>query len=212
MQPTRVVRATEPIHLPTAFGSFQAIGYLDEPTGAEHVVLVHGPIDPKRPTLVRVHSECLTGDVLGSQRCDCGEQLHEAMRMIDQRGGVLVYMRQQEGRGIGLLNKLRAYKLQEDGLDTVEANLHLGFPPDMRDFSPAAEILGDVGLRRIRLMTNNPDKAQRIFETEPARRYGLDMVEIVPLQIDPNQHNERYLETKRDKMGHVLPFREVSRR
>lgn len=212
MQVAGVRRETEPIQLPTAYGTFEAIGYLDEATGAEHLALVRGPVEAGRPTLVRVHSECLTGDVLGSRRCDCGEQLHEAMRAVDEAGGVILYMRQQEGRGIGLLNKLRAYKLQENGLDTVEANLHLGFPADLRDFTSGAEILGDLGLRQIQLMTNNPEKARRIFDTEPARRYGLELVETVPLQINPNQYNERYLDTKRDKMGHVLPFRAVSGR
>ncbi|MGH2449210.1 MAG: bifunctional 3,4-dihydroxy-2-butanone-4-phosphate synthase/GTP cyclohydrolase II, partial [Chloroflexota bacterium] len=203
-------RVTEGVQLPTEFGTFEAIGYEDTTSGDQHMAIVKGEIDPESPTLVRVHSECLTGDVFGSQRCDCGEQLQRALQMIERDGGVVVYMRQHEGRGIGLHNKLRAYKLQEQGLDTVEANLQLGFPPDMRDFGVGAEILQDLGLRKIRFLSNNPSKVEGIFGQSQARQRGLELVETVPLSVVPNEHNERYLETKRDKMGHLLEFRELS--
>jgi len=150
------------------------------------------------PVLVRVHSECLTGDVFGSMRCDCGAQLHEAMRMIEQEGrGVVVYMR-QEGRGIGLMNKIRAYELQDNGMDTVEANVHLGFAPDPREYGIGAQILTDLGVRRMRLLTNNPVKRAGL------EGYGLEVVNLVPIQIPPNEINARYLQTKRDKLGHLL--------
>ncbi len=203
-----VRRVTEAIQLPTDSGVFSAIGYEDTATGDQHMAIIKGELDPEAPTLVRVHSECLTGDVFGSQRCDCGEQLHRALRMIDREGGAVVYMRQHEGRGIGLHNKLRAYGLQEQGYDTVEANIQLGFPPDMRDFGVGAEILYDLGLRKIRFLTNNPEKARGIFGQSRGAEHGLELVETVPLAIEPNVHNERYLETKRTKMGHVLDFRE----
>ncbi len=203
-----VRRVTEAIQLPTDSGVFSAIGYEDTATGDQHMAIIKGQLDPDVPTLVRVHSECLTGDVFGSQRCDCGEQLHRALRMIDREGGAVVYMRQHEGRGIGLHNKLRAYSLQEQGYDTVEANIQLGFPPDMRDFGVGAEILYDLGLRKIRFLTNNPEKARGIFGQSRGAEHGLELVETVPLEIEPNVHNERYLETKRTKMGHVLDFRE----
>lgn len=203
-----VRRVTEPIQLPSDFGTFQAVGYEDVTTGEQHLAIFKGDLDPDTPTLVRVHSECLTGDVFGSQRCDCGEQLQRALRLIDKEGGAVVYMRQHEGRGIGLHNKLRAYKLQEQGLDTVEANTRLGFPPDMRDFGVGAEILYDLGLRKIRFLTNNPEKARGIFGQSHAREHGLELVETVPLQVEPNEHNKRYLETKQSKMGHLLEFPE----
>jgi len=203
-----VRRVTEAIQLPTDSGVFSAIGYEDTSTGDQHMAIIKGELDPDVPTLVRVHSECLTGDVFGSQRCDCGEQLHRALRMIDREGGAVVYMRQHEGRGIGLHNKLRAYGLQEQGYDTVEANIQLGFPPDMRDFGIGAEILYDLGLRKIRFLSNNPEKARGIFGQSRGAEHGLELVETVPLAIEPNVHNERYLETKRVKMGHVLDFRE----
>jgi 3,4-dihydroxy 2-butanone 4-phosphate synthase/GTP cyclohydrolase II len=199
-----VRRVTEPVQLPTEFGTFMAIGYEDVTTGEQHMAIVKGELEGDVPTLVRVHSECLTGDVFGSQRCDCGEQLRLALQLIDREGGAVVYMRQHEGRGIGLHNKLRAYSLQEKGLDTVEANLQLGFPPDMRDFGVGAEILYDLGLRKIRFLTNNPEKAQGIFGLSHAAEHGLELVETVPLSTEPNEHNVRYLETKRDKMGHTL--------
>ncbi len=205
----RLVRpVTEAVQLPTPAGTFRVIGYEDTTTGEQHLAIVKGEMDPDVPTLVRVHSECLTGDVFGSLRCDCGEQLQLALKMIDREGGAVVYMRQHEGRGIGLHNKLRAYKLQEEGLDTVEANVQLGFPPDMRDFGIGAEILVDLGLRKIRFLTNNPDKARGIFGQSRGREHGLELVETVPLAIEPNEYNERYLETKAGKMGHVLEFRE----
>ncbi len=203
-----VRRVTEAIQLPTDSGVFSAIGYEDTSTGDQHMAIIKGELDPDVPTLVRVHSECLTGDVFGSQRCDCGEQLQRALRMIDREGGAVVYMRQHEGRGIGLHNKLRAYGLQEQGYDTVEANIQLGFPPDMRDFGIGAEILYDLGLRKIRFLSNNPEKARGIFGQSRGAEHGLELVETVPLAIEPNVHNERYLETKRVKMGHVLDFRE----
>lgn len=201
---TLVQRATDPVQLPTAFGTFQAIGYLDVASGDQHMAVVKGEVDPAVPTLARVHSECLTGDVFGSYRCDCGEQLERALQMIDQEGGAIVYLRKQEGRGIGLHNKLRAYKLQEEGLDTVEANIQLGFPADMRDFRVGAAILYDLGLRRVRFISNNPEKALSIFAESGAWEEGLELVETVPIQIQPNEHNVRYLETKRVKMGHML--------
>jgi 3,4-dihydroxy 2-butanone 4-phosphate synthase / GTP cyclohydrolase II len=205
-----VRRVTDPVALPTAFGTFQAIGFEDVTTGDQHMAIVSGELQGEVPTLVRVHSECLTGDVFGSQRCDCGEQLQRALAMIEREGGAVVYMRQHEGRGIGLHNKLRAYSLQEQGLDTVEANLKLGFPPDMRDFGVGAEIMYDLGLRKIRFLSNNPEKAKAIFEQSHAADHGLELVETVPLSIEPNEHNIRYLETKRDKMGHTLGTRQAA--
>ena len=206
-----VRRVTDAVQLPTAYGTFQAIGYEDIASGDQHMAILKGDLDPEVPTLVRVHSECLTGDVFASARCDCGEQLQRALQMIDQEGrGAVVYMRQQEGRGIGLHNKLRAYKLQEEGLDTVEANVRLGFPPDMRDFGVGAEILHDLGLRRIRFLSNNPAKIEGIFDQSRAEEHGLELIETVPLAIPPNRHNERYLQTKRVKMGHSLDIPEPS--
>ena len=162
------------------------------------MALVKGNWKQDEPVLVRVHSSCVTGDILGSLRCDCGEQLHAAMKMIDENGsGVLIYM-QQEGRGIGLLNKLKAYKLQEEGMDTVEANLELGFPMDQRDYGVGAQILRDLGVKNIRLITNNPKKRVAL------KGYGLEIVENVKIEMEPNQHNEEYLKTKRDKMGHEI--------
>jgi 3,4-dihydroxy 2-butanone 4-phosphate synthase/GTP cyclohydrolase II len=205
-----VRRVTEPVPMPTENGTFEVIGYEDVNTHEQHLAIVKGELDPVVPTLVRVHSECLTGDVLGSQRCDCGEQLRRALRMIDREGGAVVYMRQHEGRGIGLHNKLKAYKLQDEGLDTVEANTRLGFPPDLRDFGVGAEILYDLGLRKIRFLTNNPAKARGIFGESMAAEHGIELVETVPLAVEPNEHNERYLETKRTKMGHTLGVPEPS--
>ncbi|RYL92573.1 bifunctional 3,4-dihydroxy-2-butanone-4-phosphate synthase/GTP cyclohydrolase II [Sporolactobacillus sp. THM19-2] len=182
--------------LPTALGSFHIIGYSDQ--GKEHVALVKGQVAGDQPVLVRVHSECLTGDVFGSERCDCGPQLHKALQMIEEAGkGVVIYLR-QEGRGIGLINKLKAYRLQEKGDDTVEANLHLGFPPDMRDYAAAAEIIRDLGITKVRLMTNNPAKIKNL------ERHGLHVIQRVPLEINSNENNRRYLFTKAEKMGHLL--------
>lgn len=198
-----VRRVTEPVSLPTPFGTFDATGYLDVSADVEHVAVVRGPIRGDRPTLARVHSECLTGDIFGSRRCDCGEQLHAALERIDTEGGVVVYLRGQEGRGIGLHNKLRAYHLQDEGRDTVDANLELGFPPDLRNFGVAGEILRDLGARSIRLMTNNPLKAETLILPQ-AREHQLELHEVVPLRTNPNSHNIRYLATKAARMGHAL--------
>lgn len=184
--------------LPTKYGTFQLYGYLDKMTNEEHVALVKGKVDDKEPTLVRIHSECLTGDVLCSSKCDCGDQLHEAMDKISKQDkGIIIYMR-QEGRGIGLINKIKAYSLQDNGLDTVEANLALGFEEDIREYSVSAKILQDLGVSKVRLMTNNPDKVKGIEE------YKIDVVERVPIEMKYNQDNLFYLETKKQKMGHIL--------
>ena len=184
--------------LPTKFGEFEAHGYQNKITGEHHIALTMGDITDGTPILARVHSECLTGDVFGSKRCDCGEQLDEAMKKIADEGrGILLYMR-QEGRGIGLLNKLKAYHLQDEGMDTVEANHALGFPADMRDYGIGAEILADLGAKQLRLMTNNPKKISGIYG------FGLKIVERIPLMINHNEVNQFYLETKVKKMGHIL--------
>ena len=184
--------------LPTAFGDFTAVGYRSLVDDKHHVAMVKGEVDGESDVLVRVHSECLTGDVFHSLRCDCGEQLEAALAMIEQEGqGVLLYL-SQEGRGIGLLNKLRAYKLQEEGLDTVDANLKLGLPADLRDYGIGAQILVDLGLSSIRILTNNPKKIHGL------EGYGLSVSEQVPIRSVPNQHNEAYLNAKRDKLGHIL--------
>ncbi|MBI4236189.1 MAG: bifunctional 3,4-dihydroxy-2-butanone-4-phosphate synthase/GTP cyclohydrolase II [Chloroflexi bacterium] len=184
--------------LPTRYGEFTACGYRSSIDPDEHVALVMGEINAEKPVLVRVHSECLTGDVFGSLRCDCGQQMELALRQIASEGmGVFLYMR-QEGRGVGLHNKIRAYALQDSGLDTVEANKQMGFPPDLRDYGVGAQILVDLGVRKVRLMTNNPRKVVGV------EAYGLEIVERVPILVRPNAHNRRYLETKRDKMGHLL--------
>jgi 3,4-dihydroxy 2-butanone 4-phosphate synthase/GTP cyclohydrolase II len=186
------------VKMPTKWGNFNLIAYKHKTTGQEHLALTKGEWKPGEPLLVRVHSSCITGDIFGSCRCDCGPQLHKAMEMVEKEGkGVILYMN-QEGRGIGLLNKLKAYKLQEEGLDTVQANLELGFKMDERDYGIGAQILRDLGVTKIRLMTNNPVKRAGLMG------YGLEIIENIPIEIEPNPHNIHYLKTKQDKMGHTL--------
>jgi len=193
-----LVREVVRAKLPTEFGIFELVGFDNDIDDKEHVALVKGEITPDEPVLVRVHSECLTGDIFHSVRCDCGDQLHRAMEMIEEEGkGVIVYMR-QEGRGIGLINKLKAYHLQDKGRDTVEANIELGFPVDLRDYGIGAQILVYLGVRKMKLMTNNPKK---IIGLEG---YGLEIVERISIEILPTKENKKYLKTKKDKMGHIL--------
>ena len=194
----KLVEREQIVRLPTDYGEFDLHLYQSKLDGAHHLALVKGTISPHKPTLVRVHSECLTGDVFGSRRCDCGNQLHAALRQISEEGdGVLVYMR-QEGRGIGLAAKIHAYKLQEEGLDTVEANTKLGFPVDLRDYGLGAQILFDLGVRQFRFLTNNPKKVIGL------EGYGIQMIEQVPIRSEANPHNAKYLQTKKAKMGHLL--------
>ncbi|TVY04523.1 bifunctional 3,4-dihydroxy-2-butanone-4-phosphate synthase/GTP cyclohydrolase II [Cohnella terricola] len=197
----KLVNREVEVRMPTDFGTFKAIAYTNDVDHKEHVAFVKGEIDSSKPVLVRVHSECLTGDVFHSHRCDCGPQLEAALRQIDEEGsGVLLYMR-QEGRGIGLINKLRAYELQEQGLDTVDANIKLGFAPDLREYGIGAQILKDIGVKDIRLLTNNPRKIKGL------EGYGLNVVERVPIQMKENEDNTRYLHTKKAKLGHLLSFK-----
>ncbi len=195
----KLIEREQVVKMPTDYGEFDLHMYRSVVDGAHHLALVKGRISRTKVTLVRVHSECLTGDVFGSLRCDCGNQLHAALRQIDEAGsGVLVYMRQHEGRGIGLPAKIHAYKLQEEGLDTIEANEQLGYPGELRDYGIGAQILVDLGVRKMRFLTNNPKKVIGL------EGYGLEIVEVAPIRCPPNPHNAKYLETKKTKMGHLL--------
>jgi 3,4-dihydroxy 2-butanone 4-phosphate synthase/GTP cyclohydrolase II len=186
------------VNMPTKSGDFKLVAFREKNSSNEHLALIKGEWKKDEPVMVRVHSSCFTGDILGSLRCDCGEQLHKAMQMVNAHGsGAILYMN-QEGRGIGLLNKLKAYKLQEEGMDTVEANLHLGFSMDQRDYGVGAQILRHLGITKLRLISNNPKKRVGLIG------YGLEVVENIPLEINANPHNEKYLQTKRDKLGHEI--------
>ena len=198
LQRESLIEVGSEVDMPTQYGHFRLIPFRQKSNGLEHMALIKGSWDKNEPILVRVHSSCATGDILGSMRCDCGEQLHKSLQMIEKEGkGVLVYM-QQEGRGIGLMNKIAAYKLQEQGMDTVEANVHLGFKPDERDYGCGAQMLRHLGVHKMKLMTNNPTKRVGL------EAYGLEIVENVPIEITPNQYDYRYLKTKQDRMGHTL--------
>ena len=198
LQKELLVEKGETVNMPTAYGDFQLVPFRQKSNGLEHVALIKGTWQADEAVLTRVHSSCMTGDIFASKRCECGEQLHKAMEIIEKEGrGVIIYMN-QEGRGIGLMNKIAAYKLQENGYDTVDANLHLGFNADERDYGVGAQILREVGVRKIRLMTNNPKKRIGL------EGYGLEIVENIPLEIPPNPHNAFYMETKKRKMGHLL--------
>ena len=197
-QSESLIERGEEVILPTQFGDFSIIPFRQKSNGAEHVALIKGRWEVNEPVLVRVHSSCMTGDIFGSMRCECGDQLHKSMELIEKaEKGVIVYM-MQEGRGIGLLNKIAAYKLQDQGLDTIEANLHLGFKADERDYGVGAQILRSLGVTKMRLLTNNPVKRVGL------EGFGLEVVEIIPIEIKPNEFNQRYLRTKRDRMGHHL--------
>ena len=192
----KLIKKTAEASLPTKYGSFKVIAYEDY-NKLQHLALVKGSIKGKKNVLVRIHSQCITGDALGSLRCDCGPQLDYALKTIGKKGGVVLYM-QQEGRGIGLFNKILAYKFQDQGMDTVEANLKLGFKADARDYTIGAQILADLGLSRIKLLTNNPRKIEGLG------KYGLEIVERIPIVIKPNKSNKKYLQTKKEKLGHFL--------
>ena len=193
-----LVEKGEEVDMPTAYGHFRLIPFRQKNNGLEHVALIKGTWEPGESLLVRVHSSCATGDIFSSARCDCGEQLHRAMRMVEEEGkGVVLYLN-QEGRGIGLMAKIAAYKLQEQGMDTVDANIHLGYDPDLRDYGVGAQILNLLGVTKMRLMSNNPVKRVGL------EAYGLEIVENVPIEVEPNQYNERYLKTKKERMGHNL--------
>src|SRR3954451_14511234 len=186
------------VEMPTKYGHFKLVAFKEKSTQREHLALIKGEWKKDEPVLTRVHSSCFTGDILGSLRCDCGEQLHKAMQMVEKEGkGIILYMN-QEGRGIGLLNKLKAYKLQEEGMDTVQANIHLGFGTDERDYGVGAQILRHLDVTRLRLMSNNPKKRAGL------KGYGLEIVDIIPIEVKSNPHNEKYLQTKRDKLGHEI--------
>lgn len=198
LQKESTIEVGEEVDLPTIYGHFRLVPFRQKSNGLEHMAIIKGEWKPDDAVLVRVHSSCATGDILGSKRCDCGEQLHKSLEMIEQEGqGVVIYM-QQEGRGIGLMNKMAAYKLQEQGYDTVDANVHLGFKPDERDYGCGAQMLRHLGVSKMRLLTNNPTKRVGL------EAYGLEIVENVPIEITPNPYDKRYLETKRDRMGHEL--------
>ena len=197
-QSESLIERGEEVVLPTYFGDFRIVPFRQKSNGAEHVALIKGNWEVNEPILVRVHSSCMTGDIFGSLRCECGDQLHKSMELIEKAGkGVIVYM-MQEGRGIGLLNKIAAYKLQDQGLDTIDANLHLGFKADERDYGVGAQILRNLGVTKMKLLTNNPVKRVGL------EGFGLEVTEIIPLEIEPNEHNQKYLKTKRDRMGHHL--------
>ena len=197
-----LVERGDEVDMPTEYGHFRLIPFRQKSNGKEHVALIKGAWEPDEPILVRVHSSCITGDIFGSQRCDCGEQLHRAMQLIDKEGkGVVLYLN-QEGRGIGLMAKIAAYKLQEEGYDTVDANVHLGYDPDERDYGVGAQILRLLGVTKMRLLTNNPVKRVGL------EAYGLEITENVPIEIMPNPYNERYLHTKKERMGHTMPSTE----
>ncbi len=200
IQTESLIKRGEEVDMPTRYGHFKLVPFRQLSNGLEHVALIKGTWEPDEAIMVRVHSSCVTGDIFGSMRCECGEQLHKSLRMIEKEGkGVLVYMI-QEGRGIGLMNKIKAYKLQEEGLDTVDANLHLGFNADERDYGIGAQILREVGVSKIRLMSNNPKKRIGL------EAYGLTVVENVPLEVEPNQYNAFYMKTKKERMGHKLKY------